>query len=66
MNEREGDAKKEGMEEWSSRARFSRVGPARVTEEGGRCQLSCKLRELYTHTMVATMVTPDSYESSHH
>jgi len=28
------------------RARLSRAWPARLREEGGRCQLFCKLREL--------------------
>jgi len=39
-----------------SRARLSRVCPARLREEGGRCQLSCKLRELLIPVEVATMV----------
>jgi len=63
VKEREGEeSRKAGR---SSLIR-ERVCPARLMEDEGRCQLSCKLRELYTHTMVATMVTPGSYESSHH
>ena len=36
-------------------------------EEGRRCQLSCKVRELVcTHTQTATVVMLASYESSNH
>jgi len=51
-----------------SLARFTRVCPARGREEeGGRCQLSCKVREdVNTHTETAIMVMLASYESSQH
>ena len=51
-----------------SLARFTRVCPARGRkEEGGRCQLSCKVREyVNTHTETATMFMLASYESSKH
>ena len=45
-----------------SRARLSRVCPARLREEGGRCQLSCKLRELLIPVEVAIMVMLASCE----
>jgi len=45
--EREGERGKEGRQGGVvSRARLSRVCPSRLMEEGGRCQLSCKLREV--------------------
>ena len=45
--ERESEEKKDGMQGGIvSRARLSRVCPSRLMEEGGRCQLSCKLREV--------------------
>ena len=48
-------------------ARFTRVCPARGREEGGRCQLSCKVRKyVITHTETAIMVMLASYESSQH
>ena len=44
-NEREGEERRKAGRS-SLRARLSRVCPARLREEGGRVQLSCKLREL--------------------
>jgi len=32
-----------------TRARLERVCPAKLMEEGGRCQLFCKLKELLIH-----------------
>ena len=52
----------EGREGVLSRARLSRVCPARLREEGGRCQLSCKLRELLIPVEVAIMVMLASCE----
>jgi len=46
MGRKSGRVRKEGRQGVVTRARLSRVCPARVMEEGGRCQLPCKLREL--------------------
>jgi len=60
-----GRERKRRQEGVVSLARFTRVCPARVKEEGGRCQLSFKAREyINTHTETATMVMLASYESS--
>jgi len=38
-----------------------RVWPTRLKEEGGRCQLSCKVRELLIPAGIAAMVMLASY-----
>jgi len=47
MGRKSGRARKTGRQGGVvTQARLSRVCPERLMEEGGRCQLSCKLREL--------------------
>ena len=55
VKEREGEERRKAGRSSLIRARLSIVCPARLMEDEGRCQLSCKLRELYTHTMVARL-----------
>ena len=64
---REGEEKLRTKGGVVSLARFTRVCPARGREEeGGRCELSFKVREyVNTHTETATMVMLASYESNH-
>ena len=69
MGRRRGRARKEGRQGGVvTRARLSRVCPARLMEEGGSYQRSCKLRVgscLHPYK-VATIVTLASYDSSQH
>jgi len=55
MGRKSGRARKEGRQEVVSLARLERVYPARLREEGGRYQLSCKLRELLIPMLMATI-----------
>ena len=44
---REGEERKKAGREELSRGQGSRLCPARLSEEGGRCQLSSKLMDLF-------------------
>ena len=60
--ERKGGTRKEGRQGGAvSSARLSRVWPTRLREEGGRFQLSCRVRELLIPAEIATMVMLASY-----
>ena len=59
-NEREGEERRKAGRS-SLRARLFRVCPTGLREEGGRVQLSCKLRELLVPIEVAIVTLSDGH-----